>query len=282
MNCRNSIKFLQSVTSEYRGPRILNLALTPEEEAAAAAEAAKAAEEAEAAEAAKAAEEEAAAKAAAEAEEDPLATPNPFEAGTAQAEAFEKQREKFKQKLAKETEAARKSAAGDLSGKLDELITTLSKTVEPKKKEEAPPAAPANEATPVDIEIITDALRKIGIDPTQIVKDRRNQLVKSAIVDLRKAYPGVEFDDKELVIYANNEGISKMGGSPYDILELALVRKHKDAFKAAPPPPPSKDPKKKEPVPILNNSTKTTPASDEKPKTAADWKKRIFGKYGAK
>src|SRR4051812_26157184 len=110
MSYRNSIQFVQSLSSQYRGPLAYNLALTPEEEAAAAeAEAAKAAEEAEAAEAAKAAEEEAAAKAAAAEDEDPLNTPNPFEDGSAPHQAFEKQREKFKQKLEKETEAARKS-----------------------------------------------------------------------------------------------------------------------------------------------------------------------------
>lgn len=282
MSYRNS-QFQSPLFSQYRGILAFNFATTEEEAAAAAA---KAAEEAQAAEAAKAAEEKAAADAAAQAanEEDPLKSANPFEEGSAQHDAFEKQREKFKLKLATETEAARKSAAAELSGKMDELLRKVGSAVQPKSIEPVTPAADTPKATPEDIQIVTDAMRAMGLDPVQIVQERRKQEVNSALAQLRKDYPNVQFDDLELVKFANDAGISRMGGSAHDILELAFIRKHKDdlAAGAKPPATPPATPPKKEPVPITNAGAKTPPGSSDKPKSLGDWTKRILSKYGGK
>jgi hypothetical protein len=288
MNYQNGALQHWSLTSQYHGPLLHLDARKSAEEEAAEAEAAKAAEEAAAAEAAKA--EEEAAAAAAAAEEDPLATPNPFEEGSAQHLAFENQREKFKQKLARETEAARKGAAGDLSGKLDELLTLLGTKAKPKEEETPkPPALAGSKATSEDIEIVKDALRQVGFDPEEAAKDKRRQQVNASITQLRATYPGVEFDDSELVKYANDSGISRLGGSVYDILELALIRKHKDAIRTAPVKPKVEpktetktEPAKKEPVPIQKTGTKPNPNPQETPSSFQGWKERILGKHRGK
>lgn len=287
MDYRNSIQEHWSLTSQFRGPRILNFAGNGDEEAEAAA---KAAEEAAAAEAAKAAEEEAAkaeaeaAAKAAEEEEDPLLTPNTFEEGTPEHTAFERQREKFKQKLAKETDAARKSAAGDISGKLDELLATLSTVTKPK------PATPPEkkeeevEITDQDVQIVTRVLKQVGLDPAEAARERQRKEVSAALAKLREENPGVEFNDLELVKFANDNGISQLGGPVYNILELAFYRKHKDTLKKGatppPPPPPPKDQPKKEPVKIQKGNTGKQPAGDDtKPTGMAAWKQKIMQKY---
>lgn len=251
------------------------------------ADAAKAAEEAAAAEAAKAAEEEAAklaeadAAEAAKAEEDPLATPNPFEEGSSQHEAFEKQREKFRSKLAKETEAARREAESAVAGKLDQVLEALG-TVKTKEPAEAvTPPAPGTKATKEDIEIVTDALRAIGFDPQQAAQDRRRNEVNAALAQLRTTYPGIEFNDLDLVKFANDSGISRMGGAAYDVLELAFIRRHKEAITAGvKAPAPAKVDPKKSAVPIKQNSTKKEPnPATDRPRNFADYKAKIMSKF---
>lgn len=290
MDYRNSsIQSKRSLTSQFRGPHIFNLALTPEEEKAAAD--AKAAEDAAAAEAAKAEEDRLAAEAAAKAaaEEDPITTPNPFDEGSPQHDAFEKQREKFKAKLVKETEAARKDAEGSIGSKLDELITVL-KTTTPQPKDPVPPPVtpPPEEEVQVtedDMKIVTGVMKKLGMDPHQIVQERRRNEVNAALAQIRKENPDVQFDDLELVKHANASGLAQSGLSIARILELSFLDKHRDALKAAKPvapPAPTPPAPKKEGVPISKTGTNTQPTNTEKPKGLDGWKARIFGKYGAK
>lgn len=286
MNYRNSAHFLQSLSSEYHGPRILNFAGNVEEE-----------EETEETEEEETevvtppegeeveTEETETEEETGEEDEDPLETPNPFEEGSAQHQAFEKQREKFRTKLEKETKAAGAAAAGDISGKLDQLISALTGKAAPAAPK-ADPAKPAPKVklTEEDRAIVTGVLSEIGLDPEQIVRERRRAEVAAACADLRKNYPDAEFDDTVLVKFANETGISKMGGPVSDILELALVRMQRTAKKPAAPAPAKPAPKKKEAPPINGSSTKKSPPSpeDDKPTTMQSLKDRILKKRGAK
>lgn len=272
MNYRNSIQFLQSLSSQFTGPYIFN-ELTDEEKAAAEAEA-KAKEEADAAEAARIVEEEAA-KAALE--EDPLTTPNTFEEGSPEHTAFERQREKFKDKLAKEVDAARKGAEASVAGKLDEVLIALSKT---NKSSERPPEKEEKvELTGADRQIVIGVLQEMGLDPQVLAQERRRAEVNAAIAQIRKDNPGIEFDDLALVNFANESGISRMGGSPQDILELAFFRKHGAELRKGTVPKPETS-LKKEAIHIVNGGTKKEPLpADDKPKDINGWKARIMNKF---
>lgn len=280
MDYRNSINSKHSLSSIFRGPHIFNLALTPEEEAAAAAKAAE--DEAAAAEAARLAKEaEDAAAAEAAAAEDPLTAPNLFEAGTPQHDAFEKQREKFKLKLEREVEAAKKTATAELSGKMDELLTTLGTVIKPKPETKATPAEEPLEVTEADMKIVTGVLKKIGFDPTQAVAERRRNEVNAALAQLHKDHPEITFDDMELVKHANESGIAATNLPINRVLELAFLDKHRASLaKPATPAKPPVDPKKPA-VPITATSTKkeVTPAAD-KPSGIGGWKAKIMKKYG--
>ena len=217
-----------------------------------------------------------------EGDDDPITAPNPFEAGKPEHDAFERQREKFKVRLEKEKTAAAEAATASLSGKMDDLLKKLGDSAPATT---TPPAAPdtkqATKATAEEVEIVKDALRQAGIDPDAIVQERRKQEVAVALAQIRKNYPDVQFEDVALVKFANDNGISQMGGTPYDILELSFMRMKRDAIRAgvAPPPPP---PPKKEAVPITTTSTKKeTSTPEDKPKGLAGWRSRILGKYGA-
>lgn len=208
-------------------------------------------------------------------EVDPLEAPNPFEEGTPQATAFEKQREGFKKKLEKEraeAEARATSRIGSLEQKLDTVLSALPAAAKP-------PEAPASEmpkATKEDLQIVADALTQLGINPQEMVKERRRTEVSQAIEALKQTYPGVTFNPVELVKFANDNGISRLGGSVQDILELAFVRKYRAEIAkpaAAPPatPPKEEKPVKKVPVEIHSTSTKTAPnPSDKKPMSIRD------------
>lgn len=220
-------------------------------------------------------------------DEDPLTTANPFEEGTPQHDAFEHQREKFRQKEEKIRKDAAEAAKADVGGQMDQILELLKGSAPPAA--DAPPPPPVkkteSKATPEDIEIVRDALLAQGIDPDEIVRNKRRQEVSNALSTLRETYPGVEFDDQALVKYANDTGLSQLSGSVHDVLELALMRKHGDKIRAGagtpPPPPPPPEPKKKDPVPILQGgTTKKAPASPgDTPKDAQGWKQRILGKY---
>ena len=213
-----------------------------------------------------------------EGEEDPLTTANPFKEGSDQHTAFERQREKFKVKLEKERDAARKDAEAQAGSKLDRILEALGTQKQETPAEPVPP--PTDAATPEDVKIVSAALMKLGIDPNQIAQERQRAQVTKALADLRAKYPGSEFNDMELVKYANDTGISRLGGSPLDILELALIRSKPAALQpkapvTTPPPVP-----KKEPVKISAANTRTDPAPQgEQPKTVRDWARKMKQKY---
>lgn len=280
MNPNNSIKFLQTLNSKYTGPTILNLAKTPEEEAAEA-EAARVAEEAAAAEAARIAEEEEAARIAAEEGEDPLKTPNPFAEGSSEHSAFENQRAKFNAKLEKETARVRKEAETEAASKIGEIIEQKMKVFTPAPAAaaaEEKPVIPAAKATAEDVEVILDAMKQIGFDPAEAVKEKRRQEVNAALTQLAKDYPGQKFDGLDLVNHANETKISmNQNLTVYQMLELSLLSKAKETLKTgtAPVVP---APVKKEPVPIEKGAPKDEPKKVEKKRSFADWKNDILKK----
>lgn len=293
MNYLDSLLKFSPLISQYRGPTILNFAGAAGEEEEEETPAEGEGEQPEG-EAPPEGEEETpegeAGDGTGEDDEDPLATPNPYEEGSAQHDAFEHQRQKFKTKLEKETKAAAEAATAALSGKLDELLTKLSGAAPAKEEKPGEKPAPKVKLTEEDRAIVTGVLQEIGFDPQAAVRERRKQEVLAACAELRKEYPGIEFDDAELVKYANDNGISNMGGTPKRILELALLDKQKDALRTGgttTPPAPKPTPKKKEAPPISGKSTKSsTPSPDgDKPQSPSErrawWKNRALQKRSA-
>lgn len=215
-------------------------------------------------------------------DEDPLNTPNPYEEGKPEHDAFERQRQKFKTKLETEVKAAAAEATAALSAKFDDLLAQLGPLAKPK---EETPVVPAEEEgqqiTDEDVRVVTGALKKVGLDPETIVRDRRRTEVNTALSKLRTEYPDAQFDDLELVKYANTSGLNRVSNDPFQILELALLSKLKDGLKKKPGTPAIPVIPKKEPVPVLNNGTKKQPVpADDKPKGEAGWRQHIFRKRG--
>lgn len=289
MNYTNGINSLWLLTSEYHGPTILNFAGNGEGEEEAEEEEEEKSEESEESEDEAEAEEETEEET--KEDEDPLKTPNPFEEGSSQHGAFEQQREKFKKKLEQETEKARKEAGAEaLSGKLDEVLKIVGKAAETNggKKSDPDKKKPSVKATEEEIAIVNDALRAQGIDPQQLARERRRQEVLNAFAELRKEYPNAQFEESDVIKFANDEGIPQRmpGATMHDILEFALSRKLKGALYSAPA---KKDEKqegksvKKETVKIEGSGTKKTPVIEgEKPKGFAAWKQKILGKHAGK
>lgn len=224
-------------------------------------------------------------------DEDPLTTPNPFKEGSSEHGAFEHQRAKFQKKLETERAAARKEAEADSAKKLDQILEAVNNGKPLPTTPETPPAPPEDdvEITDQDVKIVSKVMKQLGIDPHQMVQERRKSEVKQALTQLREAYPGVEFTDAELVRYANDSGISRMGGAVKDILELALVRSKGDAIrgtaKPAPATPPAPKPgSKKDPVPPISTTpTNAEPAPKSKGwASVLDWKNRTREKYAGK
>lgn len=210
---------------------------------------------------------------------DPLNEPNPYTEGSKEHKAFEKQREKFKKQLeAAKSDAEKKSSEriGAIEDKLDALLTASGGKKEEKKK------SPEVEAADEDVEIVLSALRKKGFDVDSFLVQQRREQVKSALSELQTDYPDITFDAAELVKYANETGISKTGGNPKDILELAFLRKFKEKIRKGEGKK-EKDAgkKKKSPVEISDRATGTDPETKGKSHpTINSWRQRMRKKWG--